>query len=706
MKVILNTILIFCLTNSLAQSEPIPFQKNGKWGLFSVNTDKSKSIIAEPKFDSIGIFNGALHTIIVQENKWGVINRNGVVKVAPVYPHAKLLFNGEVVVLEKIAPDQQFIVYQLVQDFAIFTTYDKVKEVTSEVATYTHHLTGKKVVFNKTGKVISEGEYDEVEAQALFSLDIVSPSQLNSSNSFIICKAYYKDKHGHLGHGAPKNVLLLFFDDTGNQIQIPLRTYSFNRDFRNDSISLITGGNANGESISVIVDRKDQGLRIKTVKMSLSYKQSFPFGFVIHNGDSIGTSTFDGKELIPPRYRVVSMLTDSLYMLLRDFQNNPDLRTISGKTVIPEGYRFTDSRLINQQERLIILTDAKDKQHLYKMETENLKFLRSIKKERVHAIINSNYFISKGGENYGVFNADGMKVIPKKFRQVRHFRDFGFVCEDAHANFYLYDLEGNRKFESFVFNSWSTGGYDQQTGLSTMKSPVIILRDTAGFYGLINNNFELILPFKYEQMRFFSDSIVWAVNDETKENLLYDLQGNRISQFDFSRSIGRTQRLYFFEQGTKENLKRIIVDGRTLRVNGIYDHLTFKKEGPILCWKNGFWGIVNQEGKEVTPFVFDKIVETEDPNLCIVIKEDICALFNIATEDFVFDFSHNLENITLIPQTEHFFVSRGNKQGVWSSNGEVIVPIQDGEIEKIQGLYRLIKNGQILAYYTYEGITF
>ncbi|AWG26044.1 WG repeat-containing protein [Flavobacterium kingsejongi] len=199
---------------------------------------------------------------------------------------------------------------------------------------------------------------------------------------------------------------------------------------------------------------------------------------------------------------------------------------------------------------------------------------------------NQNYYIFKKNQKFGICDGVGNIIIPAQFDEFGQRND-NYYVEQKNGNYILYWLDVKNKklvslpqFADFHFN---------------ISDNIDVFTDENQKFGVYKNRKEVLLPFSYFKMNKFGNTIL----------------------------------------GRKEGLKVVdAFDTKLVPKSGI-DFSDFRllseKEQLVAVEKEGKWGVVNYDLKQVVPYRYSNINELQSHGGYFIVsqKENNKNLFGI-----------------------------------------------------------------------------
>lgn len=302
-----------------------------------------------------------------------------------------------------------------------------------------------------------------------------------------------------------------------------------------------------------------------------------------------GTINSKGNIIVPSEYQWIDPVGDALIVAKKTGKDNQfGVLNKSGNVLLPLEY--------NHIERIDSETlSVQNNQGLYALYNLQGKPLSGFLYELILRY-NENTFRVKYYNKEGLIDRKGTLIIPPEYKslnlrngkaEVLPFNKWTvFTLESnpktlAHDEVWYIDknlmgiqTNGNIGIVN-ITNENSFEHYVQEMQITHTHSNLLAVKKN-GFKGVINSEGRNILPYQFDSIQFYKSVIIAQSKRKNAQNWIpYDLSGKRIGiQF--------------------------------------YEEITPRKDGSFLALKNGKYGLLDHEGYEQTPFIFDKINDFEN----------------------------------------------------------------------------------------------
>jgi len=313
-------------------------------------------------------------------------------------------------------------------------------------------------------------------------------------------------------------------------------------------------------------------------------------------------------------YKVVKILAktsqQTYYMISAD--NAYGVATNSGKLILPCQY----SNIVSNNGFIAEKTDENGKK-IYGFFALNGESIVPVKYDGVKLNFAERITVTKDGKT-GVFSMQGFEIMPMTKCDEFHFLASNRFLYKNDNKYYLYNLDTAKS---------------KKLPCEKVKLylPKLILEKNAKLGVYDYNAEELIIPVKYEEIKFFSKNYI--VSLDSKYGLLSD-DGKEIFKPQYKSinylNYGGNNLLIFEQESGKSNLAFVRTDGFVHFIDLDMDEISDKKlwqksDNDIIipCKINGRYGIIslnsnNYERKIVSPCEYDLIDDYK--NCCISTK--------------------------------------------------------------------------------------
>jgi len=398
--------------------------------------------------------------------------------------------------------------------------------------------------------------------------------------------------------------------------------------------------------------------------MKLASKVFFPF---LKEG-KYGYMDETGETMIAPIYDAVEPFTEGLGLVVREdmvgFINK------SGDMDIP--LEYDDAEPFNGGLAIVSTND------LYGMIDRTNKKVVPIQYDLV-ANYSSGLALVANETAYGYVNKNGAEVVPLKLEYATDFEN-GFA---------VIDQEGKKGIINTLGRLVVPTKYDW---LENFNEYMVCRakKDTA--YGLIDNNGAEILPFIYDRIGEFSDSLALVAKDgkygyvNSKGELLVELK------YDFY-----TEALVWgkFKNGYTKFLKKdkygmLNAEGEEIFPAIFEDLGEYSESDLIAVKKRGKWGYSDKNLRLILPYKHELTRTFVNGRGLIKTAEG----WQLIDEKGKFQLDSALEEIII--KDSLYYIRAANKWGILDMNLNIVLSAEYDEIKDFQYRYlQLIKEGQL-----------
>ena len=388
---------------------------------------------------------------------------------------------------------------------------------------------------------------------------------------------------------------------------------------------------------------------------------------MVWNCDDFSIIDIENNVLIEPKYDFINFEKNDQKYGIVSFNGKKGIIDKKGEIIIETKYDSCDIVLDN---KFILISDNKVEMsdEFGKIISNKISGERVIgQNKKINGLNIIEYFLLINNGKYGVLDKDFNKVLECQYDDYINFINNNqfFVVLNG-ENLVLNDK--NKVIKKFNY-SFSFGS---EHLLSNGKYNYIVRKDKSygAKCGIMDENFEIILPIEYDWIDISND--VWVIRKgrsefilDEKYNLIDDSKNKRIGKFekegiacvqredlkysfinkngqfssknifDFIQLGSRSLLDYLFENinsryrsglcGVCLNSKWGYLDlNGNILIDCKFDEITeFDIRKNAIVKFNGKWGVIDDQGKSIIPFQFDSIVDYSlQHNLIISIIED------------------------------------------------------------------------------------
>ena len=546
-----------------------------------------------------------LKPIKTDNQKWGYINDDGELKIKAEFDYAGSFKNGVAVVcksglcgfMNESGKKITDLVYEL-------PNYETGKEP------FLAKKDGKFGYLDAEGKVLISLVYDE-----LFDFDFIIKAKKDekwgfiNKNEIVVIPLKYdfiEDFDQNKSEFRFQNENKIGWLDKNGQERIAANLASWADEITeiDNMISRVKVGNY-------------YGLFQKNGNWLVPIRYENEFGFdkfgktIVRENQRWGMIDKGGNIVIPTIYQDKFQFNNKQLACVRN-NGKYGIVNYDGKVIIPTIY---DTYIYSDYEFWTVQKDGQ-----FGMIDKDGKIVIPIEYEKVFPYLDDLALVKKGGK-WGYINAANQAVIPFEYEVLNSFID-GRALAKKDGFWGMIDM-GNKTVLPFE--------YDNLIG----ESNGFINASKGGFWGMLNNRFETIVPFEYDRIDALNDYFRVEKNNKiglfSKEGGLilpafydgltvdeYGLKVQKDGKFGLLNSQGEViipmiydELMYFsngFSRVKKGNYYGMISANGNLTIPCEYSDLGIRFKGDFIeAQKDGLCGILNQNGKTVIRFRYEKI---------------------------------------------------------------------------------------------------
>ena len=302
-----------------------------------------------------------------------------------------------------------------------------------------------------------------------------------------------------------------------------------------------------------------------------------------------GAINTKGNEVIPTEYQWIEPIGDALIVSKKTGKESQfGLLNKNGNTLLPLEFNHIE-RVDNQT------LSVQNSQGLYALYTLQGKALSGFLYELILRY-DENSFRVKYYNKEGLIDRKGALIIPPEYKSL--------------------SLR-NGKAEVLPFNSWTVFALESNPKTLAHDDIWLINKDlvaiqTNGNMGIVNISKENTFEHYVQKMEIIhSQAELLAVKKDGFEGVI-NAEGKSILSHQFD-SIEFFKSVLFAKSQRKDNQNWIPYDltGKRIGIQ-FYETITEKEDGSFLALKNEKVGLLDAEGYEQTPFIFDEIYDFEN----------------------------------------------------------------------------------------------
>lgn len=285
----------------------------------------------------------------------------------------------------------------------------------------------------------------------------------------------------------------------------------------------------------------------------------------------------------------------------------------------------------------------------------------------------NNAFCMGIGANYGLYNIDKEKwEIPMMYAALKHLGNDVFLAKAKSGYYGLI----NRNNQVLIPFQW--GGIEEFEGVDNYYLIKDRNNSLRGVYSLLRNEF--VIPCEYTSFRKLSDGNIYKVKNDKGYNLI-TIDNKTVLKNWYQELYTISDSKNFI---VKLNDKMGIIDENENQIVPIeYKNIRSSRynDGSYLAInKEGKYGCIQADGKVSLPFEYD-FINTNYSNSLKTTKGDKCGMIQVNNGS-----PHEIvtcEYDNIIIDKESLIVEKDNKFGILDSYGKLIAPCEYESIEKI-----------------------
>jgi hypothetical protein len=586
--------------------------------------------------------------LVKREHSFGLIKKNNSEVLPPIYSNLSTPFDKPLI---KIVFQQKIGLADLNGRILLAPRFDELKYLDEKECKCIIVREGKKLgLADSSGLLTIEPRYESIEK---FSKDRrYAWTKVRKKRGFVSrsCVEIVPPKY--------KNIREM--DNGLVRVRTKSRFILLAYGGRESTLSFSTAENYNARLVKVSNGKKT-GLvdSICMLRAPLIYDDLIPFGGLIKSkaGQSYGLLSQNGEIILPAEHQYIA------YYKNKDGEEDKELIILR----LDNKYG-----LLNNHGKRLILTEfdeVKDFDYqLFSVEKNNL---------------------------WGLYNRNGQEILPPEYSMIEKFEHGGIrVVKKTNGGISvmgLFDKTG-RNILPVQYSSINTIRAGGGTFLYAGKDNK--------YFGLFNFDGSIVLPIEYEQISSlgYADSMV-VVKQNTLNGVIslkkqspgtvLPIEFDSISIYDYGPAI-----VFLVEKNEKWGL---LEKKRTI-VPIAYDFIGKKLNSNIRVVKDGYWGLLNASGAEITPFKYDSISYFDDTRLRTYLNQKTGILSETGKELLTPEFD------TIRTFTRDFFlVNQFGKFGLYSQSGEQITPVQYDKIFYYSGNFAKFSRGGKFNYLDKSG---
>lgn len=516
---------------------------------FFQNSDKDYEIA------KVEVYN---YFVLKQDNKTGVIDRNGKIVIEPEYDDIRIP-NPEKAIFACYKNSEVKILGENKQE--LYTQYEKVepirlKNIASDLmyekTVLKYEENGKYGLIDLEGKKVVKAIYDEIESlsykegELLVKQDnkcgvvnINGRTVVNSEYDNIVVDAYHTNGVGYKFAG------YIVSNKTDEGYRYGYVDYKGKKRLPTEynEISRITDIEDKDNAYLIVAKNGQYGLinndkeLIKNEYQSIAYNKTNKL-LTMEKSKKYGIATLDGKVILPEEYDQIDI--NGIYVYAKKADNTTVYDSKGTKVEIDKDVAILDT------------------------ENENYKIKLN----------------TKEGTKYGVIGKDGEQIIEEKYSYIEYLYGDYFRASNEKSKLGVIDSKGNEKI---ALENDSL----QKIEESNVLQATTVSSETTALY---DSNMSKICEMKKAKIDVEENYIIIYNNEEIK---YFNKQGKEISVSEIYPQNTLFAKRENDKWGFADKEGKIVVEAK-------YDEVTEINEfGYAGVKKDGKWGVVNSNGEEI-----------------------------------------------------------------------------------------------------------
>lgn len=268
----------------------------------------------------------------------------------------------------------------------------------------------------------------------------------------------------------------------------------------------------------------------------------------------------------------------------------------------------------------------------------------------------SNFILAKKESKYGVYDTNGICIIPFEYDGIQIENDFIVKKNKVYS---LLDQKG-KKLTSTTFSHMSS--------INDVKSLYRVSKsiDKKSITGVINREGKFIIPMEFKEIYKFSDEL-FLVLDKNRKQGVYRINGDLILPAKYDR----------IEISSNKNIISAIKEDTYYLVNqygklvNSKEYIKFMKNGLMVAKKRDEkYGLLNSEGVVISSFIYDQIYRDRCDAFIIVKKNQEYGVLNEYGKEII---ATEYDKISC-PGQGLILANKHGKYGYLNLKGEVVIP--------------------------------
>lgn len=234
---------------------------------------------------------------------------------------------------------------------------------------------------------------------------------------------------------------------------------------------------------------------------------------------------------------------------------------------------------------------------------------------------------------YGLIDLSEKEIFPKQYLQIKPSlnQDAFIVVEESFAKGIITaqgkiiipiekgDIETLDDDTYLVEQEWNSSLYGvidtlgnlivpyEYTKIEELKNGLRRVSKDKTHFGFINTENKVIIPFEYTSYGFTSPELMILQRVSDNKWIIVDNKGNRLIKHDYdSYDYNFDTKQIILEHDRKFGM--VNKDGLTPVLPFEYDYLEYGENKAIIAKKNGKWGYINNQAKEIIPLIYEDAI--------------------------------------------------------------------------------------------------
>lgn len=331
-----------------------------------------------------------------------------------------------------------------------------------------------------------------------------------------------------------------------------------------------------------------------------------------------GLINLEGKIILECDYDDIYSLKGVKKRLITKKDNQYGLVDLNGKNIIESNYKKIESLGMNTD--MYIIQNEEDKFGI--ADTLECKY------EEIKAIDSKDVFQVKENGSYKLIDKDQNEISIGKFDEIKEIKD-NIIIYKKEGKYYAYNIEEKKTTEK---------AYDDMK--YTSNKNIIVKQNN--MYGIIDILEQTKLNIEYKNVIYYSNADIYEIEkmqSDNAENIILDSMLNElitgvVSDINVEKGYIKVWK----ENGYRHyNFK-----GEEQEPSRILNHNTL-----FISKQNNKYGFINREGKQVTEYIYDDVIEQNEYGFAAVKKDNLWGAID-RNGNLICDIKYNLDDYLLI----------------------------------------------------------